>query len=118
MANATVEKLKALGLHHGEKAVMGLAAALSAMCLFMAATRPTIQTTPEAVAKAADEASTNLERKQSEEDILKRLEEAGITKPNFQKQVDNQAQNKLDAVAYKVRSPWATPEPGAGLIRE
>ena len=30
MANASVEKLKALGLRHGEKAVMGLAAAFEA----------------------------------------------------------------------------------------
>jgi len=118
MANASVEKLKALGLRHGEKAVMGLAAALSVMCLFLAATRPTIQMTPEEVSKAADQASSNLKRVQSNEDILKTLEENGIKNPNFEKKVDEQASNKLTSVAYKVSNPWATPEPGAGLIRD
>ena len=33
--NATVEKLKALGLRHGEKAVMGLAVILCLLFLFL-----------------------------------------------------------------------------------
>src|SRR5437764_1379258 len=111
MANASVEKFKALGLRHGEKVVMGLAAALSVMCLFMAATRPTIQTTPQEVAKTAEQAASNLSRTQNEEDILKQLEENGIKNPNFEKQVDEQSSNKLSALAYKVSNPWATPEP-------
>ena len=42
MANAQVEKLKALGLRHGEKAVVALARELSLASKFRAATKETI----------------------------------------------------------------------------
>jgi len=117
MANASVEKMKGLALRHGEKAVMGLAAAMSLLFLFQAATRETIQTTPEEVRKSAEQADSNLKRKQEPDDILKRLEEANIKNPNFEKMVDEQSKNQLSVDAFKVRTSWTTPEPGAGLIR-
>ncbi|AGA29273.1 hypothetical protein [Singulisphaera acidiphila] len=118
MANASVEKIKALGLRHGEKAVMGVTAAICLMFLYMAATRPTIETTPEEVRKAASQAESNISRRQGEEDILKLLEAENIKNPNFEKMVDEQASNKIDAIAFRVASPWVSPEPGAGLIRD
>lgn len=118
MANASAEKFKALGLRHGEKAVMGVAAALSLLFLFQAMTRETIQTTPEDVKKAAEQADSNLKRKQEPDDILKKLEEAGIKNPNFEKLVDEQSKNQLSSSTFKVKTAWATPEPGAGLIRD
>ncbi|SIN81018.1 hypothetical protein SAMN05444166_1010 [Singulisphaera sp. GP187] len=118
MANASVEKIKALGLRHGEKAVMGVTAAICLMFLYMAATRPTIETTPEQVRKAASDAESNISRRQSNEDILNLLENENIKNPNFEKMVDEQSSNKIDAIAFRVSSPWASPEPGAGLIRD
>jgi hypothetical protein len=118
MANASVEEIKALGLRHGEKVVMGITAALCLMFLYMAATRPTIETTPEDVRKAASQAESNLSRRQNNEDILKLLENENIKNPNFEKMVDNQASNKIDPIAFRVASPWISPEPGAGLIRD
>src|SRR5258705_6414569 len=118
MANASVEKIKALGLRHGEKAVMGVTAAVCLMFLYMAATRPTIETTPEEVRKTASQAESNISRRQNNEDILKLLESENIKNPNFEKMVDEQASNKIDALAYHVTSPWSSPEPGAGLIRD
>lgn len=119
MANASVDKLKELGLRHGEKVVMGLATGVSLLLLFSAATVSTIDTTPEAVRKAADAADANLKTRQESEDILKRLEESGDLKnADFEKLVDAQAKDRLDPVAFKVRSPWITSEPGGGLIRD
>ena len=63
MANAQVEKLKALGLRHGEKAVVGLAAALCLLFLVKAATKPTIKLTPDQVNQATKAAETNLNRR-------------------------------------------------------
>lgn len=118
MANASVDKMKELGLRHGEKAVMAVATALCLTLLFMAVSQRTIQTTPEQVRKAADAADSNLKRPQNPEDILKKLEESGITDPHFETVVDNQSKNRLEPAAYAVRSPWITIEPGAGLIRD
>ncbi|WP_406699820.1 hypothetical protein V5E97_13320 [Singulisphaera sp. Ch08] len=118
MANASVEKIKALGLRHGEKAVMGVTAVICLMFLYMAATRPTIETTPEDVRKAASNAESNISRRQNNEDILKLLEDENIKNPHFEKMVDEQSSNKIDAIAFKVSSPWTSPEPGAGLIRD
>ncbi len=72
--NPTVEKLKVIGLHHGEKIAMGLVAAIFVMCAYFAATHPTIKLTPEEVAKAAKDAQTNIKRPQSEADVVVKLE--------------------------------------------
>ncbi len=118
MANATVEKLKALGLRHGEKAVVGLAAALCLVLLGMAATQPTIDLTPDQVKKAADAADSNISRRQDPDDILKRLEESGLKNPHFETMVDEQEKHALIAANFTPAQPWVSPEPGAGLIRD
>jgi len=118
MANASADKLKNLALRHGEKAVMALATVACLLLLFFAVSQPTIETTPEAINQAAQSADRNLKTHQNEEDILKKLEEAEITTPNFEKMVDDQTKNLLVADNYKVGNPWVTNEPGAGLIRD
>lgn len=118
MANASADKFKGLALRHGEKVVMGLTAALCVMFLGMAVSKPSIETTPENVKKAAEQAETNLRTPQKPEDILHKLEEGGLKNPDFVKMVDAQEKDKLNPLAYRVPSPWVTFEPGAGLIRD
>ncbi|WP_422929557.1 hypothetical protein [Singulisphaera sp. PoT] len=118
MANASAEKLKLMALRHGEKVVMALASVTCVLLLFLAISRPTIETTPEAISKAAEDANRNLNTTQNPDDILQKLEEAQIKNPNFEKMVDEQTKNVLVADNYKVANPWVTNEPGAGLIRD
>ncbi|HMB08689.1 MAG TPA: hypothetical protein VKP69_33780 [Isosphaeraceae bacterium] len=118
MANASVEKLKALGLRHGEKAVVGLAAALCLVLLGRAATRPTIDLTPEQVRKDVEAAESNITRRRKSEEILARLEASGLKNPGFEEMVDAQEEHPLIAADYRPAQPWVTPEPGAGLIRD
>lgn len=118
MANASVEKLKALGLRHGEKAVVGLSALLCLMFLFLASTRATIDLTPDQVKQAAQRAQSNIGSVQSPDDILQRLESEGLKNPGFEEIVLEQEKNLLVADNYKPRQLWVTPEPGAGLIRD
>jgi hypothetical protein len=117
-SNAAVEKLKALGLRHGEKVGVGLAAALCVLLLVMAAGKETINMTPDQVKKAAEQASANLNKEQPEESILERLENEWLKKPEFEAVVDKQAKTMLVAAPYKPRTPWVAPEPGAGLLRD
>ena len=118
MANPTVDKLKALGLRHGEKAVVGLMAAVALLCIVKAAGRPTIELTPAQVKSAAESASANINKRQDEADVLAKIEEAGIVNPNFESMVNAQINDKLVASNYSYDNPWVTPEPGAGLIRD
>jgi len=118
MANASVEKLKALGLRHGEKAAMGVTVAVCLLCLVAAVSKPTIDLSADQVKKAAQSAESNINRKQDEAQIVKALEEAGIKDAGFETIVDDQAKTKLDVVAFKPARPWVTQEPGAGLIRD
>jgi hypothetical protein len=118
MANASVEKLKALGLRHGEKAVVGLAAALCVLFLFWAVTKPTIEMTPDDVRKAADSARKNIDAPQKIEDILGELERSGIKNPGFEQMVEEQQKNAPKAIAFAPSQLWVNPEPGAGLIRD
>lgn len=117
-SNATVEKLKALGLRHGEKAGVGLAAALCILLLVMAAGKETINLTPEQVKKAAEQAAANINKNQPEESILERLENEFLKKPEFEAVVEKQAKTLLVATPFKARTPWVSPEPGAGLLRD
>ena len=116
--NATVEKLKALGLRHGEKAVVGLAAVLCLWFLFAAFTKKTIEVTPDEVKSHATAARTNLEKKQDPESIVKRLETEYLKTSEFEKQVDKMENTTLDAGIYKPTRPWVYAEPGAGLLRD
>ena len=118
MANASVEKLKALGLRQGEKFVVGIAVTVLVVCLGVFATKPTIATTPAELQKKAEAAESNLNRRQEPEAILTRIEEAGIKDPGFVKIVENQAANALKPGDYRAKLDWVTPEPGAGLIRD
>jgi hypothetical protein len=117
-SNASVEKLKALGIRHGEKAVVALASALCLFFLFKAATNPTIDVTPEQVDSHAKAAQSNINRKQDPEKILEALAAGGIKNPEFEKKVDEQAKNLLVASHYSPSHAWAYPQPGAGLIRD
>ena len=60
MANATVEKIKDLGLRHGEKVVVGLAAAVCLVFAWQAFSRPTIDLTPEQIEQVAKRAASNI----------------------------------------------------------
>jgi len=118
MANASVEKLKALGMRHGEKFVVGLAATAFFVLVARAVTLPVLDTKPEQLKSAASQAESNLQAKQDDKDILTKLEADGVVDPGFAKMVDNQVSNALKPGDYKVRLDWVTPEPGAGLIRD
>jgi hypothetical protein len=118
MANASTEKLKALGLRHGEKAVVGLAAMLCVLFLVQAFTKKSIEMTPEDVKSAADAARQNIDKPQKNEDILTLLETSGIKNPGFEKMVEEQVKNAPKAIAYAPTQLWVSPEPGAGLIRD
>jgi hypothetical protein len=118
VANPQVEKLKALGMRHGEKAVVGLAAALCLLLLALAVSKPTTSLTADQVANNAKSADQNLGRQQPREEIIKKLEDDGVKNPGFVKLVDAQEKEALSPVAFKPARPWVTPEPGAGLIRD
>ncbi len=119
MANPKVEKMKALGLKHGEKAVVGLAVALFLLFVFQAITKKTIEMKPEELAEKAKSADSNLNKQQKPEDILAKIEAAGVKSvTEFEKTVDKAQSKALNPAEYVVKSKWVTPEPGAGLIRD
>ncbi|HWE40506.1 MAG TPA: hypothetical protein VG406_28420 [Isosphaeraceae bacterium] len=118
--NATVEKLQALALRHGEKAAVTLAAVLFFLFVIKAITRPApIEFGPDALQKKAEQADTNLSRKQEPSQILETLVAQGL-KPetDFEKVVANQQAHALNPAEFVVKNKWVTPEPGAGLIRD
>ena len=118
MANASVEKLKALGIRHGEKAVVGLTATAFVVLTALAVIHPTLDMKPEELSTAATNADANLKKKQETKDVLAKLEADGLKEPNFEKVVQGQFANALKPDIYKARLDWVTPEPGAGLIRD
>ncbi len=118
MANAQVEKLKALGLHHGEKAVVALTALLCFVGLVKAVSMETIQITADEVTKHAEAARSNLGKRQEPQDILTVVESKGIKNPGFVAQVEAQQKEGLKVDDFKVARSWTMPEPGAGLIRD
>ena len=118
MANAQVEKIKALGLRHGEKAVVTLSGVLCLFFLFRAATKETISLTPDQVSSTAKQAQSALTARQKPDDVLNLIEGQGIKNPGFEKLVDAQTKESLDPLAFTPARPWTTPEPGAGLIRD
>ncbi len=118
MANASVEKLKALGLRHGEKLVVGLTAAVFVACAAIAFTQESIDVKPEQLKGAADLAESNLNKPQDPNSVLEKLKNDGVVDPGFVKLVENQVANALKPGDFKVKLDWVTPEPGAGLIRD
>jgi hypothetical protein len=118
-ANAIVDKLATLGLRHGEKAGVAIATMVFLVCVGMAVSKPTIDTTPELVKQAAEVSDNNLSRKEERDTIIKRLEEREKIKPtNFAGAVEEQIKVQLTGEPYKPKRDWVTPEPGAGLIRD
>jgi hypothetical protein len=117
-ANAIGEKLKDLGLRHGEKAGVALASMVFFVCVGAAANKPTIDTTPENIKKSAQASDSNLNRPEKRESILEKLAEKGIKDTEFAKAIDEQVKTALVADNYKAAREWVTPEPGAGLIRD
>ena len=118
MANAAAEKLKAFGIRHGEKVAVGLTAAGFLALAFLGLTNPVMDVKPDELKTASSRASSNLNQKQPEADILAKLESEGIKEPNFQKQIESQIANALKPDAYRAKLEWVTAEPGAGLIRD
>ncbi len=118
MANAQVEKLKNLGLRHGEKAVLALISVLCLFFLYLGATKKSIEITPDQVSKDAQQAQSNLSKPQPAADILTKIEEQGIKNPGFVVMVEAQEKDLLKPSDYPVVRNWVSPEPGAGLIRD
>ncbi len=118
MANASVEKLKALGIRHGEKAVVGLTGTLFVVFAALAFIHPTLEMKPDELQKQAEGAQSNINAKQDPNDILHKLEVANIKNPDFAKMIANQRSNALNPADFRVKMGWVTPEPGAGLIRD
>jgi hypothetical protein len=118
MGNAIVEKLKELGLRHGEKAGVAIASMVFLLCVGMAAGRKTIDTTPEQIKRSAQASDSNLNRKEERTTIIAKLEDKGIKETEFANVVEDQVKNALVADHYKSAREWVTPEPGAGLLRD
>lgn len=119
--NPTVEKLQAVAVRHGEKAVVTLAVVLFLLFVFQAVTRPApIETTPDALQKKAESADSNLSKRQEPSQILEALVTQHNLKPetDFEKTVATQQSHLLNPADFVVRNKWVTPEPGAGLIRD
>jgi hypothetical protein len=118
MANAQVEKLKDLGLRHGEKIVVGLAAAVCMVLLVLAVQKPTITLTPDEVKEAANAAKQNIDRQQDPKEILEKIEADGLKDPGFVKLVQQREGREASVDAVALTHPFTYPDPGAGLIRE
>ena len=119
-ANPKVEKLQALALRHGEKAVVTVAVVLFLFFVFKAITREApIAFGPDALQKKAEAADSNLSKKQEPSQILETLVASGL-KPqtDFEKVVVQQQAHALNPADFVVKQKWVTPEPGAGLIRD
>jgi hypothetical protein len=117
-ANAIVEQLKELGLRHGEKAGVAIASMAFFVCVGMAVSQKTIDTSPDQIKKAAQQSQSNLTRPEKRETIIERLAEKGIKDSNFADVIETQVKTALAPNDYKAAREWVTPEPGAGLIRD
>ena len=113
MANATVEKIKDLGLRHGEKVVVGLAAALCLVFAWQAFSRPTIDLTPEQIERSPSERPPTSTPQQDAKEIAEKLVEDGMTNPGFEKIVDLQVHSPLKADPLS-REPLDHPRAGRG----
>jgi hypothetical protein len=118
MANANVEKLKDLGLRHGEKVAVALVSVVCLLLLFMAWTHPVIDMTPEQVEKSAQQANQNIQRRQDEDQILAKIQDQGVVLQNFEQTVDARKPGSMDPSQFRLPNLMAAREPGAGLLRE
>src|SRR5262249_43991763 len=117
-ANAIVEKLKDVGLRHGEKAGVAIASTLFFVCIGLAAKKETIKTSPEQIKAATSASQSNLDRHEDREKIIQNLENMKIKDSDFAKVVDQQVKTALVPGDYKAEREWVSLEPGAGLIRD
>ena len=118
--NPQVEKLQALAIRHGEKAVVSVAVVLFLLFVVKAVTREApIAFGPDALQKKAESADSNLSKRQDSSQILETLVAQGL-KPetDFDKTVATQQSHALNPGEYVAKQKWVTPEPGAGLIRD
>lgn len=118
MANANLEKIKALGLRHGEKVVVGLSAALFVLFVANALTAKSLPLTAKELTASADAADTNLNRTQPKDKILERLQKDEVKDVELLKTVLANKPGTKSADPYRLANAFASPEPGAGLIRE
>ncbi len=118
MANPFVDKMKDLGLRHGEKVGVAAASMIFVICVASAARKETIKTTPDQIKAAAKSSESNLNRREERATIIQRIEEKEIKITDFAKVVDQQIKTALVPDEYKAVRAWVTPEPGAGLIRD
>src|SRR5947208_1885164 len=118
MANATVEKLKAFGLRHGEKIAVTLVSILCVVLFAKAFTHPTIEITPDDVKRAADSDKTNINKPATPDDIQRKLDQDGVKEVAFLEVVEKNKPGAKSAEPYRLANSFTAPEPGAGLIRE
>lgn len=118
MANAQVEKLKEMGLKHGEKAVVTIVGVICLVLFYAAWTHPVIEMTPEEVQTAAQQASTHINEHQDEDKILATIQDQGIKLQGFEEIVDNRKPGNMDPTEFRLPTLMAAREPGAGLLRE
>ena len=115
--NAFVEKLKALGIRHGEKAVVGVAGGLFVMFVVSSFSQESIKLTPDEVQTHAKKARANLDEKQDPKYISGKLQTDGIKLAGFEGQVKDIDAKAIDTTAYALANPWVTVPPGAGNVR-
>lgn len=119
MANATVEKLKALGIRHGEKIAVGVAGALCVGFLGVALTAQSpVDTTPDQIKTEASSVQSRINQPVPVEVVVEKLVEEGVKNVDLASQVKNQDNNKMRPEQFALGQGWTSQEPGAGLIRE
>ncbi|WP_165224473.1 hypothetical protein [Aquisphaera insulae] len=118
MAHPIVEKMKDAGLRYGDKAAVALSSLLFVVCLGLALSKKSIELTPDQIKKSAEQADSNINRKQDRETINQALVQADIKPTNFSKEVADSVKTVLVSSEYKPVREWIIPEPGAGLIRD
>ena len=116
MANPTVDKLKDLGLRHGEKLLVAAAAGLCLLFISMAINTPTIETTPDAVKAAAAAAQRTLSRPVNREELAKKFEADFLKMPDLARKVEEVANHQ--PIATEGLPPLVVADPSAGLLRE
>lgn len=118
MANPAVDKLKDFGIQHGEKVGVALVSALCLAMFWLALSRPTVEYTKEQIEQSTQRAQQNLNNPQKPEEIVAKIRGEGVVQPEFIKVVDRRQSQTIDATPYRLGNVIASPEPGAGLLRE
>lgn len=116
MANPTVDKLKDLGLRHGEKVLVGAAAGVCLLFVSMAMNTPTINLTPDAVKAAAAAAQLNITRNVNRDELAKKFEGDFLKLPDLAKKVEEVANHR--PVATAGLEVFVVPDPSTGFLRD